>query len=123
MPQSQTIKVKGLREFQRDVRKAEKDTRKRTRDGLKRAGEPVRDEWRRTFAPIHEFSASKLRIRSTQSGVFVDQPLRKTTGTRPDFGRLQQRYGEQALDRKADEAERILAREINDLADIAEGKL
>lgn len=118
-----TIKVRGLREFQRDVRKAEKDTKKRTREGLKRAGEPVREEWRRTFSPIHAYSASKLRIRTGVNGVFVDQPLRKTTGDHPEFGRLQQRYGEAALDAKSDEVERILEREINDLADTAEGKV
>jgi len=118
-----TIKVHGLKEWQRDVRKAEKDTQKQTREGLKKAGEPVRDEWRRTFSPVHAFSASKLRIRVGVNGVFVDQPLRKTTGDHPEFARLQQRYGEAALDAKANEAERILEREINDLADTAEGKV
>ena len=119
----ETIKVEGLREFNRDVRKAEKDTQKRTREGLKKAGEPVREEWRSELAPVHEYSASKLRIRSTQSGVFVDQPLRKTTGEHPEFGGLQQRMGERALAKKANEATKILEREINDLADTAEGKI
>lgn len=117
MPQAQTIKVHGLREFTRDARHAEKDTRKTIREGLKRAGEPVRDEWRRTFSPIHEFSASKLRIRVGVNGVFVDQPLRKTTGDHPEFGRLQQRYGERALEAKALEAEKELARSVDELAD------
>lgn len=122
MPQAQTIKVHGLREWQRDVARAEKETRKRTRDGLKRAAEPVRREWQRTFVRIDAYSASKLRNRATQRGVFVDQPLRKTTGKRPDFARLQQRYGEAALERKAGEAEAELADAIDELADIAEGK-
>jgi hypothetical protein len=122
-PLKTTVKVEGLTEWRRDVRKAEKDTQKRTREGLKRAGEPVRDEWRSTFSPIHPYSASKLRIRLGAKGVFVDQPLKKTTGLRPDFGKLQQRYGERALERKADEAERVLAREIDKLADTAEGTM
>lgn len=123
MPQSQTIRVHGLREFQRDIRHAEKDTRREVREGLKRAGDPVRSEWRRTFAPIHAFSASKLRIRVGVNGVFVDQPLRKTTGQHPEFGSLQQRHGERALERKAGDAERELAKSVNELADTAEGRL
>lgn len=118
-----TVEIKGLRPFIKDIRQAEKDVAKVTREGLKEAGEPVRDEWRRTFAPIHERSASKLRIRVGAKGVFVDQPLRKTTGERPDFAALQQKYGEAALDRKADDAERILEHNFDDLADDIEGKV
>lgn len=118
-----TIKVSGLTELQRDVRKAEKETQKQTRDGLKKAAEPVLAEWRRTLAPVHERSASKLRIRVRTGGVLVAQSLRKTTGEHPEFATLQIKQGEAALERRVDEAERILEREINDLADTAEGKI
>lgn len=122
MAQATTVRVKGLREFTRDARNAEKDTRKTIREGLKRAAEPVRREWQVTFARIDAYSASKLRNRVGVNGVFVDQPLRKTTGLRPDFGRLQQRYGEAALDRKAGEAEVELAKAVDELADELEGR-
>lgn len=118
-----TIKVHGLRELQRDAKKAGKETDKETREGLKEAGEPVRDEWRRTFSHIHLKSASKLRVRAVTGRVLVDQPLRKTTGDRPDFAALQTAHGERALEAKANEAERILERHINDLADTAEGRI
>lgn len=120
---TQAIRVRGLREFQRDIRHAEKDTRKEVRDGLKKAGEPVRREWAETFARVDAHSASKLRVRVGVSGVWVDQPLRKTTGQHPEFGLLQQAHGERALDRKASDVERELAKAVDDLADTAEGKL
>lgn len=117
-----TIKVEGLREWQRDVGKAEKETKEKTREGLQRAAEPVLQDWRRQLEPIHDVSASKLKIRVRQAGVFILQTARKTTGDRPDFAALQVAQGERALDAKADEAERELEESINELADIAEGK-
>lgn len=118
----ETIKVEGLREWQRDVGKAEKETKQKTREGLQRAAEPVLQDWRRQLSPIHELSASKLRARVRQAGVFVLQTARKTTGERPDFAALQVAQGERALDAKSDEAERELEESINELADIAEGR-
>ncbi len=119
---TETIKVEGLREWQRDVGKAEKETKDKTREGLQRAAEPVLQDWRSQLEPIHDVSASKLKIRVRQAGVFILQTARKTTGDRPDFAALQVAQGERALDAKADEAERELEQSINELADIAEGK-
>ena len=45
-------------------------------------------------------TAAGLRTRVRQRGVSVEQSLRKTTGLRPDYGRLQQGYGDQALEDK-----------------------
>jgi hypothetical protein len=118
-----TIKIHGLREYQRGMKKAELDAQKEVRDGLAKAAEPVREEWRRLLTPYHEKSASKLKTRVGVSGVFVRQSARKTTGEHPEFAALQMRLGEAALDVKANEAERILEREVEDLCDTAEGKV
>lgn len=117
-----TLRVRGLREFQRAVSKADANTRKTVREGLKKAGEPVRSEWQRTLSRYDERSASKLRVRARQSGVLVEQSLRKTTALRPDWGRLQQVLGEQAAADKENEVERELEQAIDGLADELEGR-
>lgn len=89
MAQEATLKVEGLREFQRGVSKAEKDTRKAVRERLKEVGEFVRVDAMGRLSQYDERSAEKLRLRVRQAGIFVEQSLRKTTGLRPDFGELQ----------------------------------
>lgn len=117
-----TIKVSGLRELQRDAKKAEDDTDKQIREGLKKAADPVLQDWRAELAPIHDVSASKLRTRVRTGSALVAQSARKTTGDHPEFATLQIRQGEAALDRNTSEVERILEREVDDLADTLEGK-
>lgn len=118
-----TIKVSGLRELQRDARKAEDGSDKEIREGLKKAAEPVLQDWRQELAPIHAKSASKLRVRVRTGSALVAQSARKTTGEHPEFATLQIRQGETALERNADRVERILEREVDDLADTIEGRI
>lgn len=118
-----TIKVSGLRELQRDARKAEDGSDKEIREGLKKAAEPVLQDWRQELAPIHTKSASKLRVRVRTGSALVAQSARKTTGEHPEFATLQIRQGETALERNADRVERILEREVDDLADTIEGRI
>lgn len=84
-----TVRVKGLRELQRDFRKMSKDLSKEVRDGLREGAEPVRQEAAALFSPISADSAAGYKVRVRQRGVAVEQSRRRTTGKRRDYGRLQ----------------------------------
>lgn len=119
---AETLRVKGLRELMRATARAQSDTRREVRASLREVGDVVRDEAERLFAVTDERSARGYRTRVRQRGVSVEQSLRKTTGTRPDYGALQMRRAlvpavsskegeiedrmERALDRVADRFER-----------------
>ena len=120
---TQTVRVRGLREFMRATAKADKSTKKVVRDKLKEAGDVVRQEAAELFSPISAKSAAGYRVRARVGGVYVEQSLRKTTGQHPTFGRLQMgRALEPALERKSGEVEKRLEKAVDELADIMEGK-
>lgn len=125
MPPRNTIRVSGLREFQRALKQADKDTRKVVRDELKEAGESVRDEWDRRFSVVDAFSASKYRVRVRQAGVFVQQALRKSSdlkARRKNYPAMQMRTGLRVLEDKRQEVERNFERAIDKVADRLEGR-
>lgn len=66
-----------------------KDLSKEVREGLRDAAQPVRAEAQSRFSPISPGSAAGYRVVVRQRGVAVEQSRRRTTGKRPDFGRLQ----------------------------------
>lgn len=84
-----TVRVRGLRELQRDFRKMSGDLSKEVRQGLREAAEPVRQEAAALFASVSADSAAGYKVRVRQRGVAVEQSRRRTTGLRPDYGRLQ----------------------------------
>lgn len=100
MAQRQTLAVKGYADFQRAIRRADKETRKETRETLRESGDIVRVEWTRSLAELDAGAAAGLRTRVRTRGVAVEQSLRRTTGTRPDWGSTQMRRGVRALARK-----------------------
>lgn len=100
------IKTEGLREFIRATDRAGRDTKRLVRETLKPVGEVVREAWSLRFSDIDERSAAGLRTRVRVGNVAVQQSLRKVTGKRPDYGMLQMRYGQEALDDKEDEVVR-----------------
>lgn len=118
----QTLRVRGLREFQRALAKADKDTKKRVKEKLAEAGEVVRDDAARRFEPINPKSASRYRVSVRQRGIWVQQSLRKTTGLRPDYGGLQMREALlPALEENEEEIVRSFERAIDRIADELEG--
>ena len=122
-PRQETVRVEGLRDFLRDTAKAEKETKKKVRDRLKEAGDVVREEASRLFAPVSAKTADGYRVRARVSGVHVEQSLRKTTGLRPDYGALQMRRAlVPVLIAKEDDVQREMEKAADDLADIMEGK-
>lgn len=87
-----TIKVEGLRELIVRADAADKATKKMVREGLRDAVEPVRDDASRRLREYDEKSASNYRVIVRRTGmVAVEQRLRRTTGLRPDFAKLQKR--------------------------------
>lgn len=104
----------------RALGKADRATAGVVREKLKEAGDVVREEGRKRFERYSVKSASGYRVRATRTGgVFVEQSLRKVTGLRPDYARLQMRKAlEPALDAKSGEVERRLEDALDEIADI-----
>lgn len=86
-----TLQVHGYRQFMQALQLADKESRKAARDELRKAAEHVRLDGAQLFAPTDARSAAGYRTRVRQRGVAVEQSLRRTTGTRPNFGGLQMR--------------------------------
>lgn len=123
MAQPGTVRVKGYRETMRVLNKAEKDTKKIFHAKLREAGGIVADEARKRFDRYDSKTASGFSITSRVGGVFVVQSLRKVTGRRPDYARLQMRKAlEPALDAKSAEVERKLEQALDEIADIVDRK-
>lgn len=104
---TETVRVEGLRELLRATDKASKETKKLVRGELRKAALPVLTDARARLAPIDTRSASKLGISVRKVGtVTVEQRLRRTTGLRPDFGRLQ--MGRALIPALEDNADRVV---------------
>lgn len=89
---SSTIRVRGLRELQRDFKKMSGDLSKEVDRELKEAAGIVAEEARSLFSSYDSRSASGFRPRVKGFGrAFVEQSRRRTTGKRPDYGALQMR--------------------------------
>lgn len=115
---AEAVRVRGLRELQRDLRKANREVAKEVRDELRDAGEIVRAAAAGRFGRYDERSASGFRVAVRARGVAVEQKLRRSTGLRPDYGKLQMRRAlVPALDDKADEVERRLLDMLDNLID------
>lgn len=86
-----TVIVRGLPELQRAFRRIDKDLSRDLRAALKAAAMPVREEATRLFSPESVASANGYRVAVRARGVAVEQSKPRTTGLRPDYGRLQMR--------------------------------
>lgn len=114
-----TVRVEGLRQLLRATDAADKATKKLVRSELRKVAVPVRDEARRLFASTDSKSASRFGISVRKVGtVSVEQRLRRTSGLRPDFGRLQMRKAlVPALEGKADEVIVLFDKALERLSD------
>lgn len=84
-----SVRVKGLREFVRDVNKADSDVGKKLKDELKRLAEPVAQEAQALGARYAGIGPYKTGLRG--GGAVVRQSRGTRTGLRGDFGVLQMR--------------------------------
>lgn len=115
---AETLRLKGYREFLRACDRAGRETKKEVRGTFREVGDIVRDEARSRFEDISPKSAAGYRTRVRARGVAVEQSLRRTTGTRPDFGSLQMREAlVPALEEKEDEVEDAMEKAIDKVAD------
>lgn len=122
MPQRETVRVHGYREFLRAADRAGKESKREVRAAFREVGDVVRVDWSRDEERFGSKTAQGLRTRVRQRGVSVEQSLRKTTGRRPDFGRLQQRIGEDVLAGKEREIDNRMEEAIDRVADHFERK-
>ncbi len=89
---AEAIRVEGLRDLERALRRADKESAKELRRELREAGKVVSAEARSRFASVDARSAMGIRPRVRAGAtVTVEQSRRRTTGQRPDFGALQMR--------------------------------
>jgi hypothetical protein len=110
------MQVTGLREFQRDLKRANADVAKEVRQAMRQAAEPVLADARSSASQWGTRTAGGLGISVTQSGVSVRQRLRKTTGHHPNFGSLQMRDAlEPALAANQAPVVREIERAVNDV--------
>ncbi len=110
--------VRGYREFLRACDRAGKETRKEVRGTFREVGDIVKVAARTRFQAIDARSAAGYRTVVRQRGVSVEQSLRKTTGTRPDFGALQMsRALLPAMAAKQEQVERSFEKAIDKVAD------
>lgn len=118
MPQGETLRVKGYREFLRAADHAGKETKREVRNTFRAVGEIVRAAATQRFDKYDATTAAGYRVRVRQRGVAVDQSLRKTTGLRPDFGALQMRKAlVPALEEKETDVGAEMERAIDKVAD------
>ncbi len=85
------MRVDGLRELNRDLGKINKGLQRELQAAIRKIAEPVAEDVRRRARAegIPARTIGGIRAGSSRGGAVVRQSLRRTTGTRPDFGRLQ----------------------------------
>lgn len=114
-----TVRVHGLVELNRAIKKADRETQDKLKEPFRRIGEIVRAEAQERFSTIDSRSASTFKVKTLVKGVRVEQSRRKTTGLRGDFGALQMRRALlPALDAKQPEVIRELEGGLEEIADI-----
>jgi hypothetical protein len=112
------VVVRGYRELLRACDHAGEETKTAVRGAFRLVGEAVRSDASARFAPYDGRTAAGYRTRVRQSGVVVSQSLRKTTGTRPDYGGLQMRKALlPALGHESRETELALERALDRVCD------
>ena len=118
MPRAETLRVDGYRGFMRAIARADNQRRKQVRATLRTVGEDVHADATTFFMPISAKSAAGYRTRVRQTGIAVQQSLRKTTGRRPDYGGLQMRRALlPALAANAPELEQKMERAMEQVCD------
>jgi hypothetical protein len=85
------VSVRGYRELIRALKTLEPDERRQVRAAFREVGESVRVKAAELFQKYSSVSAAGYKVRVRQRGIAVEQSIRKTTGTRPDYGALQMR--------------------------------
>jgi hypothetical protein len=109
------IVVKGYKEFLSACNHADKNVKREVREILRGVGNVVKRDAADRFSAVSTKTAAGYRTVVRQSGVMVDQSLRKTTGLHPEYGARQMR---QALLPALRENEERLEREMEQAIDL-----
>jgi len=113
---NETIRLEGLKELHRSLRRYDKALALELNRRLKRAADIVREDASARFQRINATSAQGFRPRARSGAAFVEQSRRRTTGTRPDFGSLQMRLALlPALQSKSGEVEQSIEAMLDEL--------
>lgn len=113
------IRIEGLRELERALKAADVDAAKGLRKELREAAKIVSLDARARAGRFGARTAMGMvpRVRSGLVAV-AEQSRGRTTGKRPDFGRVQMRVAlEPALEAKRDEVERHIEDMLDHVAD------
>jgi hypothetical protein len=100
------VLIRGLTEVVRGFNKVHRATSREIQRELKKAAEPVATSGREKISRYPGASTGTINPRAAGASVYVTQRARKVTGQRPDFGALQQRRLDEALNEHEDEVER-----------------
>lgn len=108
------VRVAGLSEVVRGFRRCAQATSREFQREMKRVAEPVAVSAREKVSRYPGASVGTIVPRAQGvTSVFVTQKARKKTGLRPDFGGVQQRRLDEALN----ENEKAIERGFEDAAD------
>jgi hypothetical protein len=91
MARGATLRIEGYTELMRALKHADREQRLEVRHTLRDVGAIVQRDAAQRFTPINSKSAAGYKVRVRQRGVAVEQSIRKTTGTHPEWGSLQMR--------------------------------
>lgn len=101
------VRVEGLREVVRGFNRSARATKREFQLELKKVAEPVAAAGREKISRYQGASVGTIVPRAQGvTSVFVTQKARKKTGLRPDFGGVQQRRLDEALNENEDVIER-----------------
>lgn len=118
MPQGETLRVKGYREFVRATNRAEKASKREVRGTFREVGDIVKREATALFSTVDRRSAAGYRTRVRQQGVSVEQSLRKVNNKHPEYAKLQMRRALlPALRDKEGEVEHAMEKALDKVAD------
>lgn len=108
--QGYTVQVRGLEALLRATDRAGGDIKRNTRNALREAAEPVRREAEGRLVDRYGADYIRVGVSVRRTGVVaVEQRLRRTTGTRRDFGTRQMQKGFlPALADNAESTQRLL---------------
>lgn len=119
--EKETLRISGYKELLRACDHAGQDTKRETRTTFRQVGDVVKVEAQREgsgrLGSLSPKTAEGLRTRVRLRGVAVEESLGRTTGARPDWGRVVKGRLEDALAAKEDEVERDLEQAIDRVAD------
>src|SRR4051812_383062 len=92
MPEGATLRLLGYREFMAATALAPKESKKYVRTVFAHVGQSVKGDAQSSVRPVDSRSAAGYRVVVRQTGVAVEQSLRRTTGQHSEWGSWQMRH-------------------------------